>query len=96
MKKIVVQVVVWALAVLVMLALINVSWWWLLAAPFIIVAAVGTAAAAGVLVEAPAVLRQTAKNRYAHFEANADTQNELYMSGDDKGVYGDFPPEKLP
>ena len=95
MKKIIVRVAVWTLAALVMLALVNVSWWWLLASPFIAVAAVGTDAAAGVLVEAPAVLRQTAKNRYAHSEANADEQNALYMSGDDKGVYGDFPPEKL-
>lgn len=95
MTKFVVRIVVWAVAALVIFGLVSLSWWWLIAAPFVIVAAVAAAAALPVLVDAPAAVRQTIKNRYAHFDANADEQNALYMSGDDKGVYGDFPPEKL-
>ncbi|MCW2092542.1 UNVERIFIED_ORG: fatty acid desaturase [Rhodococcus erythropolis] len=95
MKKALVRVITWGLAALIMLALINISWWWLLAAPLLIVIAIAVMSFGEVAVDAPMVFRQVAKNRSAHYEALADAQNEQYMSGDERGIYGDFPPAKL-
>ncbi|CQD07362.1 hypothetical protein BN000_01470 [Mycobacterium europaeum] len=48
------------------------------------------------LLERREARRASARFRRAEIARRADEQNQLYLAGDDRGIYGDYRPEVYP
>ena len=83
----------WARAVAVVLTVVVVAWvlgwlWWLVAAVAVYVAA----RLGHQCYQRAEVAQDFERQRCAEIAARADQQHAWVLTGDDRGVYGEFPP----
>lgn len=84
------------IAVIVIVIAMIVSWWqWIVGC--VLVAVLGWLAYRVVkqLNDASRARKESAEQQLKTLEENASLQHQLYLQGDDRGIYGDYQPAKL-